>query len=218
MRRLLTHSDGRLKTGRVAVMVFFLLIGSMAVLFKLSRPVDHVLVAVKHVFEPEKKPAENKTPESRPREHTGNQPVKSPSQPQKDVKLPAPESPPAEKTNEKSNPRPSVTIATKPPSGSKSKSPQIDKTSVDESEPKQIDAGKPLTSTSGKLSPLKPKDKGQSKTPAKTANSPDGSDQPRQPQSVEDQPLEAPQIDIAGGMKQLYDQKIAKQASEEKQA
>lgn len=218
MRRLLTHSDGRLKTGRVAVMVFFLLIGSLAVLFKLSRPVDHVLVAVRHVFEPEKKPADNKTPEHRPREDTGNQPAQAAAQPQKDVKPPAPESSPADKTNEKSNPRPPATIATKPPAGIKSESPEIDETPANKPEPKQIDAGKPVTATPGKLRPpLKPKDKDQSKTPAKTATSPDGSDRPMQPQSLEDQPLGEPQIDMAGGMKQLYDQKNAKQASEEKQ-
>ena len=123
----------------------------------------------------------------------------------------------ADKTNEKSNPRPPATIATKTPSGIKSESPEIDETSANKPEPKQIDAGKPVTSTPRKLPPLKPKDKGQSKTPAKTAASPDGSGRPRQPQAFEDPPLDEPQIDIAGGMKQLYDQKIDKQASEEKQ-
>ena len=219
MRKLLTHSDGSLKTGRVTVMVFFLLIGSLAVLLKLSRPVDHVLVAVRHVFEPEKKPADNNVPEHRPREDTGNQPAKAAAQLQKDVKPPAPESPPADKKNEKPNPRPPATIAAKPPVEIKNESSEIDEIPATDPEPKQVGAGKPVTATPGKSPPpLEPKDTDQSKTPKKTATSPNGSDRPMQPQSLEDQkPLRELQINIAGGMKQLYDQKNEKQASEEKQ-
>jgi hypothetical protein len=218
MRRLLTHSDGRLKTGRVAVMIFFLLIGSLAVLFKLSRPVDQVLLVVRHVFEPEKKPADNKIPKPRPREDIVSKPVKAAAQPQKDVTPPAAEPPPADKTNEKSNPRPLATIATKPSAVIKSESPQTDDLPVQKPEPKQINPGKPVTATQGKLLPeLKSKDKDQSITLAKSATFPDRSDQPVQPQSFEVQPQGELQIDIASGMKQLYDQKNERQASEEKQ-
>ncbi len=224
MRGLLTHSDGRLKTGRLAVIIFFLLFGSMAVLFKLSRPVDNVLVTVRHVFEPEKKPADNKDntpPDHRPREHTDKQPVEPEVQLQKNAEQPAPESPPAEKPIEKTDPRSPATIETKPVAGAKGVSPEIDEPAANKPEPKQpgqIDAEKCLVSTSSKLpAPLQPKDKVPSKTPAATDTSPDDSDRPMQSLSFEDRPKEEPQIDIAGRVKQHYDQKNAKPASEEKQ-
>ena len=53
MARLFTNKDGRLKTGRVATLVFTGLLVALGVLFKLNSSVDHALLAVKHVFEPE---------------------------------------------------------------------------------------------------------------------------------------------------------------------
>jgi len=52
MARLLTDADGRLRTGRVTLLVFIGLLGAMSILFKLNRSVDHAVLAVKHVFEP----------------------------------------------------------------------------------------------------------------------------------------------------------------------
>ena len=49
-----THKDGRLKTGRVTALVFMGLLGVFALLFKINSSVDHALLVVKHVFEPEK--------------------------------------------------------------------------------------------------------------------------------------------------------------------
>jgi hypothetical protein len=62
MARLFTHGDGRLKTGRVAVLVFAGLLTACAMLFKVNSSVDHALVAVKHVFEPEKVPPAREKP------------------------------------------------------------------------------------------------------------------------------------------------------------
>ena len=53
----MTYKDGRLRTGRVAVAVFFVLLMVLAIIFQLRRPMDHALVAVKHVFEPQIEPA-----------------------------------------------------------------------------------------------------------------------------------------------------------------
>jgi hypothetical protein len=218
MRKLLTHSDGSLKTGRVAVMVFFLLIGSLAVLLKLSRPVDHALVAVRHVFEPEKMPEDNKTPEHRPRKDTNNQPAKLAAQPHKDVKLPPPESSTPDKANKRSNPRPSANIAKKPPVEIQTESPKIDEIPVNQPRPKQIAAGQPLMTTpENLLPPLKPNYKDHSKTSEKMTTSPDGSDLQMRPQSSDDPPPGELQIDMIGRMKQFYKPKIEKQVSKEKQ-
>ena len=54
MARLFTHNDGRLKTGRVAALVFAGLLTLFGMLFKVNSSVDHALLAVKHVFEPAK--------------------------------------------------------------------------------------------------------------------------------------------------------------------
>ncbi|MBW2610445.1 MAG: hypothetical protein JRC68_08905 [Deltaproteobacteria bacterium] len=53
MAGLFTNKDGRLKTGRVAILVFAGLLMALAMLFKINSSVDHALLAVKHVFEPE---------------------------------------------------------------------------------------------------------------------------------------------------------------------
>lgn len=52
MARLLTHADGRLRTGRVTLLIFMGLLVAMGVLFKLNKSMDQAVVAVKHVFEP----------------------------------------------------------------------------------------------------------------------------------------------------------------------
>ena len=52
MAGFLTYMDGRLKTGRVTILVFAGLLVLMAVFFNINKSVDHALVAVKHVFEP----------------------------------------------------------------------------------------------------------------------------------------------------------------------
>ncbi len=52
MAGLFTNKDGRLKTGRVAILVFAGLLMALGMLFKINSSVDPVLLAVKHVFEP----------------------------------------------------------------------------------------------------------------------------------------------------------------------
>jgi hypothetical protein len=52
MSRLLTHTDGRLRTGRVTFLVFVGLLIAMGILFKVNSSVDQAVLAVKHVFEP----------------------------------------------------------------------------------------------------------------------------------------------------------------------
>jgi len=53
MAGLLTYKNGRLKTRRVAILVFVALLVMFAMAFKVNKSVDRALVAVKHVFEPE---------------------------------------------------------------------------------------------------------------------------------------------------------------------
>ena len=52
MTGLFTKKDGRLKTGRVAIMAFAVLLLTLGILFKINHSVDQALMAVKHVFEP----------------------------------------------------------------------------------------------------------------------------------------------------------------------
>jgi hypothetical protein len=52
MSGLFTKKDGRLKTGRVAILIFAGLLVALGMLFKINSSVDHALLAVKHVFEP----------------------------------------------------------------------------------------------------------------------------------------------------------------------
>ena len=54
MARFFTHKNGRLKTGRVAVLIFAGLLIAFGMFFKINSSVDHALLAVKHVFEPGK--------------------------------------------------------------------------------------------------------------------------------------------------------------------
>ncbi|MBC8466787.1 MAG: hypothetical protein H8D55_03000 [Deltaproteobacteria bacterium] len=53
MTGLFTNKDGRLKTGRVAILIFAGLLMALVMLFKVNSSVDHTLLAVKHVFEPQ---------------------------------------------------------------------------------------------------------------------------------------------------------------------
>ena len=53
MAGLFTKKDGRLKTGRVAILIFAGLLVALGMLFKINSSVDHALLAVKHVFEPQ---------------------------------------------------------------------------------------------------------------------------------------------------------------------
>lgn len=52
MAGLFTKKDGRLKTGRVAILIFSGILVALGMLFKLNGSVDHAFLAVKHVFEP----------------------------------------------------------------------------------------------------------------------------------------------------------------------
>lgn len=62
MSGLLTYKNGRLKTGRVAILVFVALLVMFAMAFKINKSVDRALVAVKHVFEPEEIQPSRQTP------------------------------------------------------------------------------------------------------------------------------------------------------------
>ncbi len=55
MRKLFTHPDGTLRTGRAAVLVFGALLAFMALIYQWSSPVDEALVEIRHVFEPQQK-------------------------------------------------------------------------------------------------------------------------------------------------------------------
>ena len=70
MKNLFSHKDGRLKTGRLAILVFIGLLICSGLLFKAKKPVDQVLVKVSHVFdaeqqieEPAKEPEKNIKPD-----------------------------------------------------------------------------------------------------------------------------------------------------------
>ena len=80
MKRLLTHDDGRLKTGRVALMIFILIMAGCTIAYKLSKPVDKVMVAVRHVFEAEslRNAAPEKPEEESPVPEPENKPVPQP--------------------------------------------------------------------------------------------------------------------------------------------
>lgn len=53
MKRLLKHGDGRLKTGRLSLLIFITLLLCGALFFKAGQHLDTVLVEVKHQFEPQ---------------------------------------------------------------------------------------------------------------------------------------------------------------------
>ena len=63
MARLLTYKDGRLRTGRVAMLLFFLMVTGAALLFEFRQSMDDVLVSVKHVFKPKIQQAKKALPE-----------------------------------------------------------------------------------------------------------------------------------------------------------
>lgn len=53
MKSLFSYKNGHLKTGRVAILVFILLLICLGLLFKARNPVDQMLVKVSHVFDAE---------------------------------------------------------------------------------------------------------------------------------------------------------------------
>jgi hypothetical protein len=53
MKSLFSYKNGHLKTGRVAILVFIMLLICLGLLFKARKPVDQVLVKVSHVFDAE---------------------------------------------------------------------------------------------------------------------------------------------------------------------
>jgi len=60
MTRLFTDKNGRLRTRRVAVLLFIIMMVFAAILFELKRPMSQALVSVEHVFEPKARPAPKK--------------------------------------------------------------------------------------------------------------------------------------------------------------
>ena len=56
MTRLVTYKDGRLRTRRIAVLLFILMMGCAVILFELKKPMSQAIVSVKHVFEPKVRP------------------------------------------------------------------------------------------------------------------------------------------------------------------
>ncbi|PIP42348.1 MAG: hypothetical protein COX19_01345, partial [Desulfobacterales bacterium CG23_combo_of_CG06-09_8_20_14_all_51_8] len=55
MKRFFIHADGRLKTGRVAFLVFLSVMVGCSLVYYASQPVDKITILVKHIFEPETK-------------------------------------------------------------------------------------------------------------------------------------------------------------------
>ncbi|NOY69159.1 MAG: hypothetical protein GXP53_06655 [Deltaproteobacteria bacterium] len=68
MRRFLTHADGRLKSGRIAFLLFVGLIVCFSLAYRFARPVDRVMVAVTHMFnaQPVKTAPEAARPQEKP--------------------------------------------------------------------------------------------------------------------------------------------------------
>ncbi len=50
MRQLFAHRDGRLKTGRLALIIFFIVLFGLGLIFKIRKPAEQVLVKVTHIF------------------------------------------------------------------------------------------------------------------------------------------------------------------------
>lgn len=77
MKRLLKHGDGRLKTGRLSLVVFITLLLCGALFFKAGQQLDTVLVEVKHQFEPqlETPPTDIETPQAEAASPSEVQPV-----------------------------------------------------------------------------------------------------------------------------------------------
>ncbi len=53
MARFFSHKDGRLRTGRVAFLVFVGFMVCLGAVFQMSKPINETVVRVKHVFEPQ---------------------------------------------------------------------------------------------------------------------------------------------------------------------
>ena len=66
MKRFLAHKDGRLRTGRVAILVFVGIMGCMGAIFQLSKPINETAVRVKHVFESQEEVPEKKEETEQP--------------------------------------------------------------------------------------------------------------------------------------------------------
>ncbi len=64
MRTLFVHQDGRLKTGRLSLALFIVLLLGLSALFYLRKPVDEAVVVVRHIFTAPVPPAE--TPPRKP--------------------------------------------------------------------------------------------------------------------------------------------------------
>jgi len=62
MKALFKHSSGRLKTSRIAFLVFFVLLVCLSFAYKMGKSADKVLVKIEHVFEAEKKEEKLKEP------------------------------------------------------------------------------------------------------------------------------------------------------------
>lgn len=60
MKTLFKNRDGRLKTMRITVVVFILLMAGLAVFYKMGKSVDKMFVKIDHVFEAEKKAVNQK--------------------------------------------------------------------------------------------------------------------------------------------------------------
>ncbi|MBN2705710.1 MAG: hypothetical protein JXR89_04630 [Deltaproteobacteria bacterium] len=60
MHSFFVHDNGRLKTDRVSLVFFLVLIGVCGLLFQLHRPVDEAVVVIRHLFTPEKMAPERK--------------------------------------------------------------------------------------------------------------------------------------------------------------
>jgi hypothetical protein len=117
MRNLIIHPDGRLKTGRLSLILFISLLCGLSLLFYLQKPVDKAVVVVRHIFtapQPQKK-SEPKKPEIKktaaakpvkvkkaaPVKKTAPRPLttakKSPADKAEPAPAPAPPAPPRER-------------------------------------------------------------------------------------------------------------------------
>lgn len=56
MATVFMYPNGRLKIGRVTILVFSVLLLIMAAVFRVEKPVDDMIVSIKHVFEPARQP------------------------------------------------------------------------------------------------------------------------------------------------------------------
>ena len=62
MKALFKHSNGRLKTSRIAFLVFIILLVCLSYTYKIEKSADKVLLKIEHVFEAQKKEDRIKEP------------------------------------------------------------------------------------------------------------------------------------------------------------